>query len=332
MLQIFEVILPFCFVWILVAIKNASNFDDSKVNPEQPEIIPSDEYAFIPLSYTDYMRAFQAQRVCGTRRDTTLDITGLREKGVGWQVPFVKCNSRHCQYLGQDAQPFCEYNILVVTGATVDDVGGQARASRFRDWMRQRWPILQQSNTSSSRLPFEHDFVQIFSDPTVVDNYIARRDYGTVGVPKIGMSIVFDGNSSTHYKYWLRQNSTNLNSPERAKEGRPVSPSTPPTNRLVNSYARNDMETCTRVPGDPYLGPLQNSCTGQYLYNGVLATQRLVDDFVLAESGAEAAGYSVSEAGVQFVQFPQKAYVLSGFFKTVESKWFAVACCCSMYA
>jgi hypothetical protein len=317
--------LPFCFVWILVAIKNAANFDDASANPTIPVFVPNDTVAWIPFSYTDYVRAFQVERICTSRKESGLEISGLPERGRGWQVPFIKCNSKHCQYLGQDAQPFCEYNILVVTGAHADDIGGHARAAQFRNWMYSKWPVLQQrksnrtATTRGAGMPFDHDFVQLFPDPATVDNYVKRSDYGTALVPKIGMSIVFDGNSSTAYKYWLRQNSTNLNSPERARESRPVSPSTPSTDRLFNSYAKTDMETCSREPGDPYLGLLQNSCTGQYLYNGVITTQRLIDDFILEDTGAASAGYRVSEAGVQFVQFPQQAFIPSGFFATVES-------------
>jgi hypothetical protein len=310
---------PFCLVWILVAIKNASNITDPNKNPEQPAFYPDDYMALIPFSYSDYMIAFQAERVCTTKRDDILEITGIYEFGYNWQDPFVKCDSRPCQYLGQDAQEFCEYSMLVVVGANKSDEGGRQRAVEFKQWMYDKWPVLTRRKTGNQTgVPFDFDFVQLWSDPSAIDDYVRRPDYGASGVPKIGMGIVFDGNSTNSYKYWLRQNSTNLNTPERAEKGRPVSQSTPPTDRLFNSYAKNDLETCRREDGASKLGLYQNSCTGLYLYNGVIATQRLVGDFILEKTGAAAAGYFVADGGVQFVQFPQNPFILSGFFASVQ--------------
>lgn len=299
-----------------MAIKNAANFD---VNPEQPAFYPADEMALTPFSYNDYMIAIQAKRMCFMEKEDRLGITGLKDRGKGWQVPYVKCNSKLCQFDGQDARPFCEYSILAVTGANETDTGGQDRAAEFREWMYDRWPILLQQPPTQG-WPLEYDFVQLFPDPSTVDTYIRRPDYGAVQVPKISMSIVFDGNSPNAYKYSLRQNSTTLNSPERTKPGRPVTVTTPPTNRLFNSFARTDLETCSRSPRDANLGPFQSSCTGQYVYNGVIATQRLVGDFILAKSGAVDAGYFVSDGGVQFVQFPQRAFNITGFFESIQGK------------
>jgi hypothetical protein len=93
---------------------------------------------------------------------------------------------------------------------------------------------------------------------------------------------------------------------------------TPPTTVQFNDFARNDFETCTTRERDrrrdPEWGTAQDSCTGQYLYNGVLATQRLVGDFILNQTGAEAAGLFVADGGVGLVQFPQNEYVADGFF------------------
>ena len=54
-------------------------------------------------------------------------------------------------------------------------------------------------------------------------------------------------------------------------------------------------------------------------YNGVLTFQRLVNDFILESSGASIAGYQVAEGGVQFVPFPTRQYVQSGFYGQLES-------------
>jgi len=52
-------------------------------------------------------------------------------------------------------------------------------------------------------------------------------------------------------------------------------------------------------------------------YNGVLTFQRLVNDFILVQTGAVDQGYQVAQAGVQFVPFPTRAYVESGFYGTL---------------
>jgi hypothetical protein len=73
---------------------------------------------------------------------------------------------------------------------------------------------------------------------------------------------------------------------------------------------------CIPEGGTAKQGPLEESCTGQYLYNGVLTFQQLIGDFILEDTGArnDSAGYFVSEAGVQFVQFPTFPYEESGFY------------------
>lgn len=303
------------------------------INPEIPAYLPADYTALIPFTYTDYLTAFQAERVCTTKRDPDFDISGIPDKGYNWQVPFIRCDSRKCQYLGQDAQPFCEYSIIAVTGASKEDKGGRERAAQFKEWMYTKWPLLRQQRTGNrtTGVPFDFDFVQLWNNPYSMDKYVKRPDYGTAGVPKLAMGIVFDGNSTNRYKYSLRQNSTNFNTPEQTKTRRPVATSTPPTDQLFNNFARTDLETCTRDRNEAKLGKFQDSCTGLYLYNGVIATQRLVGDFILDQTGAADAGYFVADAGVQFVQFPQKAFYASGFFASVESMYnclFCVCCCC----
>jgi len=42
----------------------------------------------------------------------------------------------------------------------------------------------------------------------------------------------------------------------------------------------------------------------QYMYNGALTIQRLVDDFIIHDTGAKDKGFSVAENGVSFVNFP----------------------------
>jgi hypothetical protein len=182
------------------------------------------------------------------------------------------------------------------------------------------------NNTTATIMPFQFDFIQLFDHPNAVDRYVRQRDYGSVGTPKIGMGIVFDGNSTNDYVYWLRQNSTLMNVPARELKGRMLAPSTPPTNKLFNHYARSDQETCYRNLNWPKLGPLQHSCTAQYVYNGVFATQRLVGDYILHASGAAANGFTVSDGGVAITQFPQEEHVKDGFFALVSGTFNLGAC------
>lgn len=63
----------------------------------------------------------------------------------------------------------------------------------------------------------------------------------------------------------------------------------------------------------------ENSIRVHCSYNGVLTFQRLVNDFILESTGAGRAGYQVAQGGVQFVSFPTRAYVESGFYGELGS-------------
>jgi hypothetical protein len=44
-------------------------------------------------------------------------VSGMLPNSLEWQVPFVKCDSRGCEALQQDAATtVCEYYILAVAG------------------------------------------------------------------------------------------------------------------------------------------------------------------------------------------------------------------------
>lgn len=324
--SIFEFILPFCFVWVLVAIKNASKLDQAeRIDAKTPQDYPDsfnnpnpllreeNPFPFRPFSYYDFEVAMQSERICTTAADEDFDISGYLNRGTDWSIPFIRCDTRKCQFLGQDAHPFCEYMMLAVSSVN----GGEARASEFKQWFYDRFPIMSRTRSpQQAGTPFEFEFVQVFDSPSVMDEYVKSKEYG-VDRPKIAMGIVFDGSDELDYKYWIRQNSTNFNAP--AKDSRnQVSQTTPPTDRLFNHFAETDFETCFRHGGLPNLGTLRSSCTGQYVYNGVLATQRLIGDFILNKTGAQDAGFGVADAGVQYVQFPQEEFILDGFFASVE--------------
>jgi len=241
-------------------------------------------------------------------RKPTLSISGIVDGGYNWQVPFVKCDSRLCEEEGEDARGFCEYLALGVAPSTADDALGLKQAEAFRDFIYQRYPVL----LDSTALPFDFEFVQIFESNAQVEAYVTSKEYGG-DIPKLGLAVVFDGKTdpTINYNYAIRHNATGFNSPE--DEGRPATLTTPPTDQLFESFARTDDESCPElVGGTPDLGPYGTSCTGRYAYNGFLTIQRLVHDFIIADSGAADAGYVVSEGGVAFVPFPSAAYVING--------------------
>jgi hypothetical protein len=168
-------------------------------------------------------------------------------------------------------------------------------------------------------MPFEYDIVRNFTDPQEMDDYVGDNDYGKTGYPKLAMGIVWNGNDANNYIYSLRQNSTNFNSPEA--QWAPAVFTTPDTSRLFSRYAKDDFDVCIPIDGAPQQGPLEDSCTGQYLYNGVLTFQRLIGDFILDDTNASGNGYFVAESGVSFVSFPTFPYEDTGFYGNLGGKW-----------
>jgi len=342
--SIFELCLPIAFVGILVAIKiaveNTANFAPEEVDA----IFPTNNDALKIFSFADYVTALQAKRTC-TDNDSFavpewagdfgrslqeggppsgasggpslggMGISGIYLDGYNWQVPFVKCDSRFCEEEGVDASGLCEYMALGVAPSSSTDTVGLQQAEAFRDFIYEQYPAL----SDSSSLPFDFEFVQMLESNAEVENYVKSKEYGG-DIPKLGLAVVFDGKTdpTINYNYAIRQNSTGYNSPEL--EGRPATTTTPPTDKLFETFARVDDESCPDlVGGTPDFGQYQQSCTGKYAYNGLLTIQRLVHDFIIADSGAADAGYSVSEGGVSFVPFPSKAYVVSGFYAQINA-------------
>lgn len=318
---------------IKIAVDNTENFAPVEVDA----IFPTNNDALKIFSFADYVTALQAKRTC-TDNDSFavpewagdfgrslqeggppsgasggpslggMGISGIYFNGYNWQVPFVKCDSRFCEEEGVDASGLCEYMALGVAPSSSTDTVGLQQAEAFRDFIYERYPAL----LDSSSLPFDFEFVQMLESNAEVENYVKSKEYGG-DIPKLGLAVVFDGKTdpTINYNYAIRQNSTVFNSPEL--EGRPATTTTPPTDKLFETFARVDDESCPDlVGGTPDVGQYQSSCTGKYAYNGLLTIQRLVHDFIIADSGAADAGYSVSEGGVSFVPFPSKAYVESG--------------------
>jgi hypothetical protein len=336
-------------VWALVGIKTAVENTASFAPETIPANIPTNDDGMLPLSFTDYVTALRAKRVCvrsdippGFFDNFTIPpafqnlislpleyyISGMDLNGLDWQVPLVKCDSRRCNdsptknaTTVQSASDFCEYMIIGVSGSSVDDVGGNERAKQFKDWVEATWPaiVFKQSQGTVGGMPFDHELIRQFQSSKEIDEYVTDNNYGKPDRPRMAMGIVFDGNSLTDFKYRLRQNSTNYNTVEN-DGGQPVSRTTPLTNRHLNSYARTDDSVCTLDNGAPTIGSKQNSCTAQYIYNGVITFQRLVHDFILVQTNTTDAGYRVAEAGVQFVPFPSREYVTNGFYTNVACK------------
>jgi hypothetical protein len=301
-----ELLLPLAFIYVLVAIKSATNKSGSSiVEATFPDM------AITPLSFTDYVTALRAKRICLSDGDSKFNISGIANKGYNWQVPLVKCDSRQCTEHGQDALPFCEFGIVAVAG---NNEGGKIRAEEFKGWVEATYPAIM----SEGMMPFGFELVQVFDSSKAIDDYIKKSEYGSATAHKIVMGIVWEGDDGANFTYELRPNSTNFNAPE--SDGRRGSQTTPSTGKLVDNFARDDNSVCVPLDGTASQGPFQDSCTGQYLYNGVLTFQRLVHDFIFHQSGAADAGTRVAEAGVQFVPFPTKAYKSSGFFAGIEGK------------
>jgi hypothetical protein len=324
-------------VLIKNAVDNSGGLESVTINATFPTT------SITPLSFADYITALRAQRVCikitnnNNDDDGTFsafsgtneyDISGIFDDGFNWQVPFVKCDSRKCDDTigtGGKAIQFCEFAIIAITGNNPD---GQTRAKEFEQWIYKTYPSIDPNNPNKAILPFNFSFIQVFNSSTAIDNYVKSIDYGRSTMPKIGMGIVFENNDMQSYNYSLRQNSTNFNAPE--DEGRPTAQTTPSTKTLFNSFVNNDFQSCIPINGAPIQGLFGSSCSGQYLYNGVLTIQRLVNDYIIDISGAKDAGYTIGEAGIQFTSFPTRAYEDTGFYAIIGGT-FCFVCLVLLY-
>lgn len=229
-----------------------------------------------------------------------------------WQVPMIKCDPRRCTNVGQDALPLCQYSILALVG---EDAISKKRAEDMRDFIYDEWPAIR--DIERDQVGFE--LIQMFNSSKAIDDYVRSRQYGEDTKPKIAMGVVWTaGNDENNYLYSLRQNSTNFNTP--SEEGRPATSTTPDTKSLFNNYARRD-DVCTPEDGTAYQGRLGFSCTGQYMYNGVLTFQRLVHDFIIHDTGAAANGFRVADGGVRYVRFPARGYVEEGFYGAIGGEF-----------
>jgi ABC-2 family transporter protein len=342
LLQLFEIGLPVFMLSVLLIIKNNLGNDGNAQRKIVEPTFPADSDAFIPLTFADYVTALRAVRTCVNSTLppvalTTLDgqeyaldatLTGMPFFQFDWQVPFVRCDASRCnsENRGHDnssGSDYCEYQILAVAPSSLDDAGGQARAEQFQQFLFDEYPALDPSTNTS--LPFDYPFVQMFNSSDAINDYVRSPTYGRTGFPKLAFAIVWTGNGTDRYQYALRQNSTLFNVPISA--ARPVARTTPDTRQLLDSFANTD-DNCWNLDGGgtPFLGTKGMSCTGQYLYNGVLTMHTLVGDFILHDAQQRQQqpnrnATRVSRAGVRFVSFPTRRYEKGGIFSAINGRW-----------
>jgi len=271
-----------------MVLKSTGGKQAATANGINSPTFPSDSETLIPFSFADYVTALQAKRLCefnlsNLKYRTPFGITGITGD---WSVPFVQCDSRQCEQIGQDAMQFCEYRMIALAPKNDETV-------KFKEWIYFHHPALE------TTLPFSFDFVQIFQTEEEIESYIKSPDYGNPDLPKIGGAIVIHSGAPS-YKYSIRVNSTNFNKPEEV--GRPAAATTPSTFRLLETFAKSPEDVCVPQPVTSYLGKWNNYCTGQYIYNGAITLQRLVDDWIIYDSIGDAD--KVAENGVSFGTFP----------------------------
>jgi len=296
---------------IKLSLEDNATFKPKTIEPVYPSS------SIQPFSFLDYVSAVNEKRECVPISSSILALDPFRRElrnlqysisGINildWPVPFVKCDARKCSSVGQNATDFCSINVL----ALAPTISGQTDlVDAFEKYVNNAYPQLGNFNT--------YPIVKKFSSSSAVDEYVKHRDYGDIdkGRPSIAVAVEIGG-LEKEYEYSIRTNQTNWNSPELF--GRLVMKTQPSTSKVLNSFARQARDACPLEGGTVNIGPNDSHCTAQYMYNGALTIQRLVDDFILENSGAKDAGYSVAESGVSFSDFPSKEYVQDGFYEQI---------------
>lgn len=259
--SLFEIILPVAFVGILVEKKKAVGDTDTFKPRVVPASYPSADDVLRGYSFLDYLTSLSAEKRCMAGWGPTgFLISGIDPYNN--PVPFMRCDSRKCQSVGEDAVPHCEFSILALAPSDEDNVLAEQRVDDFMTYLGQTYPQL----LDASNFPFGHKFIQKFTSQSVLEQYVQHSEYGvTQNMPKIAVAVVFDSKDGTvnDYSYSIRVNSTGYNSPEN--EGRPASPTTPSTAKLFESFAKTPQEACPLQGGTPSPGYYGYSCVGQYL-------------------------------------------------------------------
>jgi hypothetical protein len=263
-LQLLELFLPTLFTTILVLIKNSYDqnvtvgvrIPGGVLLLEGDAFIPQPIHTYQPMTFQDTVTALQAKKVCKWVPDSNItdedgddshfEITGIADRSRNWQIPYLKCNSRLCTEIGQDATTFCEVSVLAMAGSNPE---GSIRAATFRDWIVQRYPALLTNNRTMILRYFDYQEEDIpnYSTPygKAIDQYVRSPEYGAhPDTPKISMAVIFDGNDPNAYIYALRQNSTNYNVAEEQDTVNAALKTTPPTFRQFDAHASSDFQTC----------------------------------------------------------------------------------------
>ena len=358
-----EIALPLLFCLVLVILTELAE-DSEHFKPKHIQARFSSDLQTVQMfSFTDYVKALEAKRICLNRttakhnssseelsyfrnaNHSNFDISGMPNHGKNWQVPFVQCDSRRCQYHGEEAYAYCHYPKLGLAPSVVGDTGGSERLGAFRNYIYKRYPQLQNTSLPAFRSDHHHqqqgrsssgEFIHIFESNQAIEEYTQHPSYGilsgrpssndtnvrttddNIDRPKLAMAVIFTGNDKFHYDYTIRINSTNHNAPEWGRKGGGTSRTTPDTQRLFAHYAKQELEVCGRHVHGHAQGPLQYSCTGQYIVNGLLVMQRFLHDWILVDSGAHEKGYFVAEHGAKFTALPAKAYLAEGFYTVLN--------------
>ena len=287
----------------------------------------------IPYSFKDYLTAFQAQKQCvpnpyigrnATKKAQSATFAKIKNieyfiSGIDvtkWAVPFVKCDSRLCTALGQNATSFCAYHVLALAPSSSS---AAAQVDSFVAYVRSTYPQIAMIKNQTG-----FDVIKMFASSSEIDQYVSSSEYGKKGYPKVAVAVVLGG-SGKYFEYAIRTNSTNFNSNELS--GRPTAATQPSTSILFDSFAKRAEDVCNLSnDGGPILGPYEKYCNAQYMYNGALSIQRLVDDWIFHQTGAEAKGAYIAESGVRFTNFPSKEYMTNGFYSQIAREFSVFPC------
>jgi hypothetical protein len=260
-------------IGILVAIKetlkNSKGFTPILV----PAFYPDSKDALIPYSFKDYLTAFQAQKQCvpnpyiaanTTKKTTTATFAKIKNidyfiSGIDvtkWAVPFVKCDSRECTALGENATNYCTYHVLAVAPSSSNST---LRVDSFVAYVRSTYPQIAAIKNQTG-----FDVIKVFGSSSEIDQYVTNSLYGKAGNPKVAVAVLLGGSGKT-FEYAIRTNATNFNSKELS--GRPTANTQPSTSILFDSFAKRAQDVCDFTDdGGPILGPYQRYCNAQYMY------------------------------------------------------------------
>jgi len=310
-------------ITILILVKNALK-DDVTFKPKLVDAVVPEE-SIKPFSFLDYITAVQTPRTCVkmTNEIRNLDLRSfLFERysieGINpenWPVPFLKCDFRNCKNLTADATAsHCNVNVLAVAPTEEGETG---RVDAFVAYIEETYPQIKNVNIKNENNN-TYGMIKKFSSSQEIDDYVKNDAYGDINSdrPTIAVAVILGG-SDKEYEYSIRVNSTNINSQEFG--GRPGQSTTPDTKRVLVTNARRARDVCPLPGGTPPIGKRESYCTSQYMYNGALTIQRLVNDFIIADTGVRDLGIYVGESGVSYVDFPSKEFIQDGFYGQVAA-------------